>query len=82
MPADRKTRKQLNIGLSPDQFELVKTAADREELTITAFCRDAILDAAQPDPELDEMGHGLPAWLAAVLIFLSRPGREQRKETA
>ena len=82
MPADKKLRKQLNIGLRPDQFEPVKTAADQEEKNVTAFCRDIILDAAQPNPELDEMGHRLPAWLAAVLIFLNRPGREQRKEAA
>ena len=82
MPTDRKLRKQLNIGLTPDQFELVKTAADQEEKNVTAFCRDAILDAAQPETNLEDMGHRLPAWLAAVLIFLSRPGKEQRKEAA
>ena len=82
MPAAKKLRKQLNIGLTPEQFELVRVAADQEEKNITAFCRDVILEASQPETDLKEMGHSLPAWLAAVLIFLSRPGREQGKEVA
>ena len=78
MPAEK--RKQLNIGISQDQYEMIKTAAEQEGLTVTAFSRDAILEAAEPQPET--MAKGLPAWLAAFLIFLSRSGRENRKETA
>ena len=78
MPAEK--RKQLNIGISQDQYEMIKTAAEQEGLTVTAFGRDAILEAAEPQPET--MAQGLPAWLAAFLIFLSRSGRENRKETA
>lgn len=79
MPAGK--RKQLNIGLSQEQYEMVKNAADREETTVTAFSRDAILEAAEPQAEPETLAQGLPAWLAAFLIFLSRSGRENRKET-
>ena len=82
MPAEK--RKQLNIGISQEQYEMIKSAAERESLTVTAFSRDAILEAAEPqaEPGHETMAQGLPAWLAAFLIFLSRSGRENRKETA
>ena len=82
MPAEK--RKQLNIGISQDQYEMIKTAAEQQGLTVTAFSRDAILEAAEPqaEPEPESMAQGLPAWLAAFLIFLSRSGRENRKEAA
>jgi hypothetical protein len=82
MPAEK--RKQLNIGISQEQYEMIKSAAEREGLTVTAFSRDAILEAAEPqaEPGHETMAQGLPAWLAAFLIFLSRSGRENRKETA
>ena len=82
MPAEK--RKQLNIGISQEQYEMIKSAAEREGLTVTAFSRDAILEAAEPqaEPGHETMAHGLPDWLAAFLIFLSRSGRENRKETA
>ena len=82
MPAEK--RKQLNIGISQEQYEMIKSAAEREGLTVTAFSRDAILEAAEPqaEPGHETMAQGLPAWLAAFLIFLSRFGRENRKETA
>ena len=32
-------RKQLNIGLTPAQYEAVRMAAEEEGQTITAYCR-------------------------------------------
>ena len=68
-------RKQLNIGLSQEQYEAVKEAAAAEEVTVTAYCRDAILTRAmpepEPDPELLAVG-ALPAWLLHVLLVLTR----------
>ena len=80
MPAGKG--KQLSIGLSPEQFQMVKAAADLEDKNVTAFYRDAILEAAEPQPELEALGHVQTSWQAAVLIFLSRPGRETRKGAA
>ena len=60
MPAGK--RKQLSIGLSPEQFQMVKAAADLEDKNVTAFYRDAILEAAEPQPELEALGHVQTSW--------------------
>ena len=78
MPKKTKAiRKQLNIGLTLEQYDLVQAASQDEEITVTEFCRNAILEAATPvEPEL-EAGHespAIPAWLMALLLFL-RSGR-------
>ena len=64
-------RKQLNIGLSLSQYEAVRVAAEEEGATITAYCRDAIMEKAAPEPELPDVA-ALPAWLLHVLLFLTR----------
>ena len=64
-------RKQLNIGLTPAQYEAVRIAAEEEGQTITAYCRDAIMEKAAPEPALPDMA-ALPAWLLHVLLFLTR----------
>ena len=65
-------RKQLNIGLTPAQYEAVRIAAEEEGATITAYCRDAIMEKAAPEPEVPDVA-ALPAWLLHVLLFLTRP---------
>ena len=64
-------RKQLNIGLTPAQYEAVRIAAEEEGATITAYCRDAIMEKAAPEPEVPDVA-ALPAWLLHVLLFLTR----------
>ena len=64
-------RKQLNIGLTPAQYEAVRIAAEEEGATITADCRDAIMEKAAPGPEVPDVA-ALPAWLLHVLLFLTR----------
>ena len=64
-------RKQLNIGLSLSQYKAVRVAAEEEGATITAYCRDAIMEKAAPEPELPDVA-ALPAWLLHVLLFLTR----------
>ena len=64
-------RKQLNIGLSLSQYEAVRIAAEEESQTITAYCRDAIMEKAAPEPEIPDVAI-LPAWLLHVLLFLTR----------
>ena len=39
-------RKQLNIGITPDQYEAVRIAAEEEGQTITLYCRQAIMEKA------------------------------------
>ena len=65
-------RKQLNIGITPAQYEAVRIAAEEEGATITAYCRDAIMEKAAPEPEVPDVA-ALPAWLLHVLLFLTRP---------
>ena len=53
-----KNRKQLNIGLEPEDFIRLKAAAEVEHITVTAFARRAVLDALDP-PDLPEgQGYG------------------------
>ena len=64
-------RKQLNIGITPGQYEALRIAAEEEGQTITVYCREAILARAMPEPELPDVAT-LPAWLIHFLLFLSR----------
>ena len=64
-------RKQLNIGITPDQYEAVRIAAEEEGQTITVYCRQAIMEKAAPEPELPDVAT-LPAWLLHCLLFLTR----------
>ena len=64
-------RKQLNIGLSLSQYEAVRVAAEEEGVTVTVYCRDAVMEKAAPEPEIPDVAT-LPAWLLHVLLFLTR----------
>ena len=64
-------RKQLNIGITLAQYEQVRIAAEEEGVTITAYCRDAIMEKAAPEPEIPDVT-GLPTWLLHFLLFISR----------
>ena len=64
-------RKQLNIGITPDQYEAVRIAAEEEGQTITVYCREAILEKAAPEPEIPDVT-GLPMWLIHFLLFISK----------
>ena len=64
-------RKQLNIGLSLSQYEAVRVAAEEEGVTVTVYCRDAVMEKAAPEPEIPDVA-ALPAWLLHVLLFLTR----------
>ena len=64
-------RKQLNIGLSLAQYEAVQKASEEEGITVTEYCRDAILSRAMPEPELADVS-SIPAWLIHFLIFVTR----------
>ena len=36
---------------TPPQYEAVRIAAEEEGVTITAYCRDAIMEKADPQPD-------------------------------
>ena len=65
------SRKQLNIGLTPAQYEAVVIAAEEEGQTITGYCRDAIMEKAAPEPEVPDVAT-LPPWLLHFLMVLTR----------
>ena len=44
-------RLQVNLSFTAEAFEVVKAAAESQEVSVTAFCRGAIMDAAEPLPE-------------------------------
>ena len=64
-------RKQLNIGITPDQYEAVRIAAEEEGVTIAVYCRSAIMEKAAPELEIPDV-RGLPTWLIHFLLFISR----------
>ena len=43
-------RKQLNIGLTPAQYEAVRMAAEEEGQTITAYCRPGCSTSCYSSP--------------------------------
>ena len=67
-------RLQVNVSFTAEAYELVKSAAEAEGLTIVQFARTAIMDAAEPMPEGQdtESGGGFPTWLIALLALLRR----------
>ena len=66
-------RLQVNLSFTAEAFEVVKTAAESQEVSVTAFCRAAIMDAAEPMPEgVEAENGGFPAWLLALLALLRR----------
>ena len=66
-------RLQVNLSFTAEAFEVVKTAAESQEVSVAAFCRAAIMDAAQPIPEdVEAVAGGFPAWLLALLALLRR----------
>ena len=46
-------------------------AAEEEGATITAYCRDAIMEKAAPAPVIPDVA-GLPVWLLHALLFFAR----------
>ena len=64
-------RKQLNIGITLTQYEQVRIAAEEEGVTITVYCRDAIMGKAAPEPEIPDVST-LPLWLVHFLLFVTR----------
>ena len=68
-------RLQVNVSFTAEAYELVKSAAEAEGLTIAQFARAAIMEAAEPTPEGQEAeSGGFPTWLLALLALL-RTGR-------
>ena len=66
------SRKQLNVSLSPEQYEWLVEAAQEVGETPTGFARSLIVEAVSPPPETDiEKGLlALPGWLIALLLLV------------
>ena len=64
-------RKQLNVTLTPEQYEAVQAAAAEEGVKVARYCREAILAKAMPEPDLPD-GTALPAWLLHFFLFVTR----------
>ena len=41
--------RQINVRLNDDEYQLLKEAADAEELTVSSYIRQVSLDAAAPE---------------------------------
>ena len=59
------------MTLTPEQYEAVQEAAAEEGVKVSAYCRNAILTQAMPEPELPDLAT-LPAWLIHFLLFVTR----------
>ena len=66
-------RRQLNVGLTPDQYALVEVAAAELGQSVTGFCRAAILQAAKSavldglEPGGAHAGRDVPGWLVSLV---------------
>ena len=73
-------RKQVNVSLSPEDYERIQAAAWEDHLTPAAWCRAAVLDALD---NLDSGGDdgdahpdsGIAAWFLTLLAMLRSSGR-------
>ena len=66
MPRSR----QVNVRLDDAELELLKAAADADDVRLSVWIRDAALDAAAPVETEPEAGQRMPAWLAALLLYV------------
>ena len=46
-----KFTKQLTIALPPEHFKKIKRITDHEEISIAAYCREAIAEALKNIPD-------------------------------
>jgi uncharacterized protein (DUF1778 family) len=47
-PVEERRSQQVTAQLTPEQYEQVKSAAFDQNVTVSAFVRDAILQALKP----------------------------------
>lgn len=68
-------RKQVNISLTEEQFEILAAAAWDAHETPAAFARSLVLEGLEPVEEAGEQASplGIPSWLLAFL-YLFRTG--------
>ena len=67
-------QRQINIRLSDEEHQALKTAAEAEGTTIAAFVRSAALEAVS---SLDtETEPGFPAWLLFLISVLHPSKRD------
>ena len=71
-------RKQVNVSLSPEDYDRVEAAAWEDHVTVAAWCRAAVLDELynleSDDVEDDHPDSGIAAWFLTLLAML-RPSR-------
>ena len=72
-------RRQVNVSLSPEDYERVEAAAWEDHVTVAAWCRTAALDALDNlesgEVEGDHPDSGIAAWFLTLLAMLRSPGR-------
>ena len=77
-------RKQVNVSLSPEDYERAAAAAWEDHVTVAAWCRSAVLDTLDNDTldnleagvvEGDHPDSGIAAWFLTLLSMLRSPGR-------
>jgi len=78
-PVPAPPRRQLNIGLTPEQYGLVELAAAEFGQTVTEYCRGAIMGATRADvlnaarrEYLDGPAPEPPSWWNHLVAFFSR----------
>ena len=65
-------RKQVNISLTEEQYELLSAAAWDAHETPAAFARTLVLEGLEPaeEPGAQASQLGIPGWLLAVMYLL------------
>jgi hypothetical protein len=83
-------RRQLNVSLSPEQYEWLSEAAQEVGETPTGYARTIIIEAVMPPPEidLDEVDNlddadasAVRAWVLATLVLLHLTKRRKPRSS-
>ena len=64
--------RQINVRLNDDEYQLIKEAADAEELTVSSYIRQVSLDAAAPEPA--DISHPSPLERLIAFLLSTRQG--------
>ena len=67
-------RRQINVSLTPEDYERVEAAAWEDHVTVSAWCRDAVMDALEGVEEGGDAGEEaslFAAWWLATMALIT-----------
>ena len=68
-------RRQINVSLTPEDYERVEAAAWEDHVTVSAWCRDAVMDTLEGVDDPGDAGAEaslFAAWWLATMALIRR----------